>query len=1336
MPSIIGSSTIVGKTLGFTGPTGPTGPRGPVGPKGLTGITYGPTGSTGLYITDTVSDLVRGSVAFKLSNGATYTFFGFTGPTVSYYNSGGTNASSSVGYRSVLLGVCGGLTFSLRGICGDGTSVIPSLSSDGREVLLAVASPSLTVTYGSTADDFLVYSSASYSVTNTKVKVMGQITEDTSNGFTLSANRDATYFELGLTSGSTPVPAVRVFSDFVDGFLPIPALERGITRGTAIEGISGIDSGGYIVDLDKASVFKISAPVGITAFNRSLSRNSNDSWLFFVEGADVWNLPKNLYFEAGPTGLNQMAFCSGMNLLKIESDYANNRYLGYFVDRCFGSDVPQYGVIGSCCYDGGCKDYVTSDICTSVYGGYHTPLQSCKSACNIGSCCVQGKCVDNVSKELCDKISPGSWSPATCLYPGGTCSGGWYYLQKVNPQDPVYSTNIGVPAQQRQEVLSFKVWTSDPDVILEAPLTYTDSSTGVFIANFSFYGGLSFGYDTSGTVINRTIKNGAYALGVTLYFDNSNDSIFPDWDYDAQPSVEYPIVLKKSTGEVMAGITYNIKPKFAERCAGDVNSRRIKTAFTVTRHCDDCYTIVNGAAAHYPVQTQTGTFDFCTNAENKQIGSLCMTVDDVVDVNDCTITEANNETDPVTGDPIDATACKHVEYGLQGSMTDPCPSGDCGVAVVRTFGKSGILYTCKGHLEAQTDGISGPYFYTVKFEPDDATVKNQLILAGITSPADITSIMDDIKTTIYTTKNPTNSARVVFTNENKNSSVVLNSSLETPCCTFAEYNKPSGGVLTSSTPTQKIYEIPADWTDSDPTNIEIKYLVIPGGACGFSQSTSGGGNGGTGKVAIEICNSYNGQSIETQALLVRCRFIKQNGVITPKLDPTNPGCIVAAITPLYFDYACAHSSYNALPNGTRVPCPSSDISDGGCYYAFSGVQIAEVIKGKDTAPATDNIILIETGFGSFEQRGGCYYHSLGNEIQSSKKSDPEFTFKNTAELVLAGFQIKQYFWKTTYCACTSKTAPEICLAGDCTIPYEKCYAFSLARDYNHIATGCEESSQAANSLLFLEPGTSGPYLQITPKLYSVSGDAVTLTTDKLYYTIGYTNDPTPSTISENIKTTISGTGITFEDKPENTLFFYWTNGTDVNFYNRTTPVNIIEKYTSGSTAAPEMLSYIRVRQDDSDPFVFYVNTGVAPATVAIIRGQGWEVESFEMNIFTYKNGAPFIETAYNDIISSNGYVYNEFGPYNWNDYTNDAVYNKDGYVTIGVTNIIVISKNGEYRLVESTRKMLAKKPNTEDTFTGGTSSLVSKLLTTEDGQEQCVLINCAEFGDCSLLPDC
>ena len=60
MPSIIGTSTFKGINLGITGQTGPTGPIGITGSQGPAGLTYGPTGASGIYIINAVSDLISG----------------------------------------------------------------------------------------------------------------------------------------------------------------------------------------------------------------------------------------------------------------------------------------------------------------------------------------------------------------------------------------------------------------------------------------------------------------------------------------------------------------------------------------------------------------------------------------------------------------------------------------------------------------------------------------------------------------------------------------------------------------------------------------------------------------------------------------------------------------------------------------------------------------------------------------------------------------------------------------------------------------------------------------------------------------------------------------------------------------------------------------------------------------------------------------------------------------------------------------------------------------------------------------------------------------------------
>jgi hypothetical protein len=686
MPSILGSSTIAGLTLSFTGPTGFTGPIGPAGPKGPPGLTLGPTGPTGFYIKDVLSDIQTNKISFILSdNRIIGPLSGFTGPSVNLNNSRGVSLAFSADYQTVLLGVCGGLTFEFRGICGDGQIVFPSLSSDGTELILSIGTITGGVSFGNTGSTVLLYSTPSGAVSGTKIKIIESSfhREETEPGFLTQIPAD--YLELGLTgpAGTITVPNVTVFSDFIETYIGVPSVTRNTQPVLPIDGISGVDSGGYVLNLDKSSVFKFATPLGITAFYRDPKYTTNrsadglpdsttvDSWVFFIDGADVWNLPSNLLFDSGVTGgLGGFGFCKGMNILRVQSDYHRGVYYASFIDRCVGDDTGsmQYGGIGSCCYSGGCEDYVTEDYCTDVKGGQFTALKTCKESCNIGSCCLNGVCRDNVSKEVCEHYL-GTWDGTSACIDGdgSSCTAGSfvYQLTKINTTEPVSILNTASRSAP-QKVAEFRVSTNDPTTKISIPSFISDGE-GTPYGLFSFNGtAAGFGTDILGS--EALITPGSPLIGRTfaIYFDNNSNTII---DKPYSP-LSLRLSLKDSSNTEQKFLNFSVRPKFATSCGGDPDAVRIRTAFDLDRYCHDCWTRNDeGEKVYYPVQQQSGTFDYCYNKTTGTRTLICASSTEVSHVNDCSVTDA-------AFDPSVLTRCVHYDHGftaqLRGMDCAPC----------------------------------------------------------------------------------------------------------------------------------------------------------------------------------------------------------------------------------------------------------------------------------------------------------------------------------------------------------------------------------------------------------------------------------------------------------------------------------------------------------------------------------------------------------------------------------------------------------------------------------------------------------------------------------------
>lgn len=419
MGSIIGNSTVSIGSKGITGPTGPTGPRGPVGPVGPAGITAGPTGSTGIYITRTATDPISGGITFLLSDGFILgPIFGFTGPTGYYSDSRGVCFAAGSDYYSLFSSVVGGKTFEFRGICGGG-NITASMAPGGYEVLLTVAPISIAASYGNTLANFIAYTTDAASATATKIGVTG------SNSV----------LSFGLTADSGTVASrIKVYSNFTDNYYTIPSLSRSYPVGavTLNDVIVGSDVGGYVINLDKYSTYSLSSPVGITAFRTTADSSVVQSYTLFVNGSDVWNLPKNVYFENTEKGVGKYGFLSGMNIVHMWSTNGGLTFNAVFVERGIGFSGPQYvSSVGSCCYDNGtkCLEYVSPEVCRG-YTGTFSPLKTCSQSCGtIGSCCSMGVCYKNVSQTVCDSIygvfSPSLTSCSNCFagIRGSCCQG-------------------------------------------------------------------------------------------------------------------------------------------------------------------------------------------------------------------------------------------------------------------------------------------------------------------------------------------------------------------------------------------------------------------------------------------------------------------------------------------------------------------------------------------------------------------------------------------------------------------------------------------------------------------------------------------------------------------------------------------------------------------------------------------------------------------------------------------------------------------------------------------------------------------------------------------------
>ena len=414
MPSIIGNSTLDGRNSGKTGPTGSTGPVGITGNRGASGLTAGATGATGIYIIDAVSDLENDNISFSLSDGSTLgSFFDFKGPTAAYSDSRGVCYATGSAFYSLFYRVDGGKTFEFRGICGGGNIAV-SMSPDGYEVLLTVSPLLYATNRGDTASNYVLYTNDQYSVTASRIGVTGS---NSILSFGLTAHDGAT--------GSF----VKVYSDFTEDSYSIGSIARGVDPLTITTNkvITAVEPyGGYVLDLDTFSVLKLTAPVGITAFTTSADSNVLQSYTLFVNGSDVWNFPKNVYFENTDKGIGEYGFLNGMNILHMWSTNGGATFNAAFVDRAMGAASGFYNSsVGSCCITGlPCVEYTSAENC-SYQGGSFFPLKSCAESCGtFVNCCIDEVCYPNTPFAFCGGVGGTAvpeCTPGACPQRRGTC---------------------------------------------------------------------------------------------------------------------------------------------------------------------------------------------------------------------------------------------------------------------------------------------------------------------------------------------------------------------------------------------------------------------------------------------------------------------------------------------------------------------------------------------------------------------------------------------------------------------------------------------------------------------------------------------------------------------------------------------------------------------------------------------------------------------------------------------------------------------------------------------------------------------------------------------------
>ena len=725
MPTIIGNSTLFG-IGGNTGSTGNTGNTGPIGPRGNLGSTAGPTGGTGIYISTITFDSARNRLTFVGSNGTNLSVLeGFTGSTGYYSDSRGISATIAAGYFSGLSGIIGGNTFQFLGICGAGT-LISSLSADKTEILITPNVSASSASYGSTLpNNYVAYTTSAYSATTTKIGVTGT---NSILSFGLTADNGAT--------GNS----VKVFTDFNEIYFGITGgITLGFNGGVSLNSVvTGYDAGGLVLDLTKYTTYKTTAPIGITAFTSNSDTSAVQAYTFFIEGAEVWNFPKNVYFENTNSGICGYGFLDGMNIVHIWSDNAGLTFNAAFVARGIGepNNTVYTSQVGSCCYNNGsfCLDYKTLRECNLLGGNFH-PVKPCSQTCvEIGSCCSENTCYENTPKSVCAEIA-GTYSIGpNCT--SALCGEKTYDLVITELADPLILKTVN-------KLFTATIRTTDTDpVFISFPSSISSDNSESFSA---FYATLP-----DQTIIDDTTE---LTNGTILYFffDNTN------YPTTSGALGTLPVLLQDINGttQKVKNIEVVYYPE-GSGCGGCVAANQISGKFYSYRLCNDCYTVdvSTGKIDFYAVQSQVGTINFCV--ANSGCGFTlsvnCINVDEVLDSNDCKITNANVSSDSLL--------CPHRDYKF---LNTNCIGCEASAKAYKLLNNT----HCKG---ATLDGgITSAY--TIKYIFDNE-MYSFLRNIGITSIDAITKIEKGLEYTISNSQR--NSKPLMYNKDNMLNGVTYN----------------------------------------------------------------------------------------------------------------------------------------------------------------------------------------------------------------------------------------------------------------------------------------------------------------------------------------------------------------------------------------------------------------------------------------------------------------------------------------------------------------------------------------------------------------------------------
>ena len=804
MASIIGSSNIYGKD-GITGDTGPRGPDGPTGPQGPDGINPGPTGPTGVYIDGVTYNAATNIVGFKKSNSSSYTYLsGWTGSTGYTYMSSGISAIFNSSYYSALQSAAG-LTFNFLGVSA-GIGVSASVSSDNSSVILTlnpiITGPALNSSApnnssnppipGGLSSGFVLYTDGTYTATPTLIGITSSV------------------LFFGLTATPASTDNVRVYSDFSETYFNITG---GFTFGgnpSAVplnDVVIGAQSGGLILNLNKYTTYNITTPIGITAFSVSGNTLATEEYTFFIDGDEVWNFPKNVYFENTVEGIGQYRFLKGMNILHLYSANGGITYNAWFAGRGLGnSNSSTYTAqVGCCSYmvAGGltCSDYISEKACKLIAGATFNELHSCETVSGInpiGSCCIRigaiAKCHDGVRKEICEGMNGVFYTAESGC--SGECVSS---LPSMTISDTLYDNNFvainGTDHPLRNlDTRIFKLTINNPTAGATAYLTWntTVNTPNGQYSNFTAYDSTTKAVISplgSGAAISTNTP--ATQKEIDFYFTGTNtgNNITGLTGMLGLTLWNTPFTNPSKQALTNNDVLFGYYEKH-HGCNKNPDAIQMCSWIHTTRYCADCWKDGDPSRPgviknYFPVQTQNGTINFCITPSSTDIGGCTLSINqirtsEIIDLDGCKDTDANNSTG--------AGNCLHIEYA-GATYSNILDSRDIvGYTLSALAALQGCGSAAKSHdanLATHWKGATGTtpqhfgtssYFYNIIF---DSAFKAKLESYGYTFNVEIQQTLRDM---VY------NNAKVVggkdlFYNKNyQHNGITIGSPVDvTPC---------------------------------------------------------------------------------------------------------------------------------------------------------------------------------------------------------------------------------------------------------------------------------------------------------------------------------------------------------------------------------------------------------------------------------------------------------------------------------------------------------------------------------------------------------------------------